>query len=35
MVNTTDAFIDYLQKEKIPPHTINAYLNDRELPVIQ
>jgi integrase/recombinase XerC len=29
MVNTTDAFIDYLQKEKkYSPHTINAYLND-------
>lgn len=29
MVTTTDAFTDYLQKEKkYSPHTINAYLND-------
>lgn len=29
MVTTTQAFVDYLQKEKkYSPHTINAYLND-------
>jgi integrase/recombinase XerC len=29
MVNTIDAFRDYLQKEKkYSPHTVNAYLND-------
>ncbi|HEY4617095.1 MAG TPA: tyrosine-type recombinase/integrase [Flavobacterium sp.] len=29
MVTTTDAFTDYLQKEKkYSPHTVNAYLND-------
>lgn len=29
MVSTTQAFVDYLQKEKkYSPHTINAYLND-------
>jgi integrase/recombinase XerC len=29
MVTTTDAFTDYIQKEKkYSPHTINAYLND-------
>ncbi|MFT5715365.1 MAG: integrase/recombinase XerC, partial [Flavobacterium sp.] len=29
MATTTDAFTDYLQKEKkYSPHTINAYLKD-------
>jgi hypothetical protein len=28
MVNTIDAFRDYLQKEKSILHTVNAYLND-------
>jgi hypothetical protein len=31
MVNTIDAFRDYLQKEKSILHTVNAYLNDKEV----
>jgi integrase/recombinase XerC len=35
MVNTIDAFRDYLQKEKkYSPHTVNAYLNDIEVSII-